>query len=88
MGIESEEKYEIEYFVKPPDGHSLKRLESEYYGASKGQDVDRYLYALLDADGKEVKRYVLKDSMGTFPPFARHAEVEEVSLTYELPKRR
>ena len=61
-----------------PEGHTVLYKRSEGPINRKGQDYDLYYYDVLDGAGTVVSSYVVKDSMGTYPPFNQSLTVEKV----------
>lgn len=82
----NDEKLFIQHHVKLEQGQVFKSLGSKS-SQRKGQDTDYELYAVLDADGEEVQRYLLTNSMSMYPPFTRHISVQPVGQDYALPTR-
>lgn len=82
----SDEELFIQHHVKLEEGQVFKSLGSKS-SQRKGQDTDYELYAVLDANGEEVKRYLLTNSMSMYPPFTRHIDVKPVDQDYALPTR-
>lgn len=76
----------IERHGKLEQGQSFKHLGSTSSNR-KGQDTDYDLYAVLDANGQEVQRYLMTDSMSIYPPQTRRIDVESVGLDGTLPTR-
>lgn len=63
-----------------PDDHTLEHVSSEWKGSRKGQDTDVHVYKELDANGKHVATYEVKDSTSIYPPFGRtisHSKITE-----------
>ena len=82
----TEEERLLERYVTLEPGQSFKHLGSKR-SERKGQDTDYDLYAVLDADGEEVERYLLTDSMSIYPPQTRRIKVDAVGLNGTLPSR-
>ncbi|MDY0180598.1 hypothetical protein [Aliarcobacter skirrowii] len=62
--------------LKIPSSHSLIQTKTEW-NQKRGQDTDTYWYDEVDAEGKIIAKYIVKDSTSIYPPFKKNITFEK-----------
>lgn len=73
-----DELYDHEKRIGIPDGHKLVESKPSEWRQGKGLDTDTYWYNEVNAAGKVVSQYVVRDSTSMYPPFNRSITFQKV----------
>lgn len=61
-----------------PDNHTFVGTTSQWVGAKKGQDIDKYTYDQIDDNGKVCASYSVEDATSTYPPHSRTISISKL----------